>query len=99
MASVFHVIAFRFAGATLLHALTSAAVGYHWAMGIKKGHPARSVLVGIVAATTLHTIFNYLILNYGEQGVAVVFLLGVGLYILMDFEKLKRNSPHSPLAT
>jgi protease PrsW len=86
---ILETISFRFIGATLLHTLTSGIVGYYWARGIVLGKIGRYLTVGIVIATILHAIFNYLILNYGAAGYSVVFLVAIGFFVLSDFEKLK----------
>lgn len=89
LASVFQTTSLRFVGATLLHSLTSAIVGYHWALGIAKKKVPHYIIFGFAAATILHAIFNYLILNYASIGYSVLFLLVVGFFVLNDFEKLK----------
>ncbi len=85
----FETAALRFVGATLLHALTSGIVGYHWALGIARKQVARNLAVGFVLASALHAFFNYLILNYGNIAYTVVLLVIVGFFVLNDFEKLK----------
>lgn len=82
-------LSFRFIGATLLHSLTSAIVGYYWALGLVRGRFKRYLLVGLAVATSLHAIFNYLILSYGDNAYIVVFLVVIGFFVLNDFEKLK----------
>jgi RsiW-degrading membrane proteinase PrsW (M82 family) len=82
-------LSFRFIGATLLHSLTSAIVGYYWALGMVRGKTKRYLIGGLAIATILHTMFNYLILHYGNGVYAVVFLVIVGFFVLNDFEKLK----------
>lgn len=89
VASVFETASLRFVGATLLHSLASAIVGYHWALGIKHQRVWEYLPSGIIAATLLHATFNWLILNYADVGYAVLFLLIVGFFVLNDFEKLK----------
>jgi RsiW-degrading membrane proteinase PrsW (M82 family) len=84
-------LSFRFVGATLLHSLTSAIVGYYWALGLVRGKTTRYILLGLAIATALHTCFNYLILNYGDSAYGIVFLVIVGFFVLNDFEKLKTN--------
>ena len=79
----------RFVGATLLHSLTSGIVGYHWALGIARKKVALNLSMGLVNATILHAVFNYLILTYGNISYTVLFLLVVGFFVLNDFEKLK----------
>ncbi len=85
----FTTASLRFVGATLLHALTSGIVGYHWALGVARKKIGRNLAVGFLYATVLHTIFNYLILSYGNVAYTVVLLLIVGFVVLNDFEKLK----------
>ncbi len=84
-------LSFRFVGATLLHSLTSAIVGYYWALGLVRGKTKRYILLGLAIATALHAYFNYLILNYGDSAYGIVFLVIVGFFVLNDFEKLKTN--------
>ncbi len=88
-AAAFQMGSVRFVGATLLHTLTSAIVGYHWAKGVARGTVVRSVLWGLALATFLHAAFNSLILDYGEIAYTAVFLLAVGFFVLNDFEKLR----------
>ncbi len=85
----FTTASFRFVGATLLHSLTSAVVGYHWAKGVARQKVALNITIGLVIATLLHALFNYLILSYGEIAYTVVLLVIVGFFVLNDFEELK----------
>ncbi|SRR5258708_4668688 len=89
IATVLQTDSLRFVGATLLHSLTAAIIGYHWALGVARGHVIRSLIVGFALATILHASFNYLILNYGNAGYTIVLLVVVGFFVLNDFEKLK----------
>jgi RsiW-degrading membrane proteinase PrsW (M82 family) len=91
LGTVFATTSFRFIGATLLHSLTSALLGYYWAIGIRKMNAAKYIVIGLAVATVLHGIFNYLIMNYGNALYSVVFLLVVGFFVLADFEQLKRR--------
>ena len=79
----------RFVGATLLHSLASGIVGYHWAHGIIRGKVVHYIASGLIVAAVLHAIFNYLILNYENITYSVIFLIIVGLFVLIDFEKIK----------
>lgn len=92
IASVFETASLRFVGATLLHSLTSAIVGYHWALGMAHKKVWEYLFSGLVIATILHATFNWLILNYADVGYAVLFLLIVGFFVLNDFEKLKTKT-------
>ena len=87
--AAFQTASLRFVGATLLHALTSAIVGYHWALGIVRKKIVKNLAIGFIIATALHTFFNYLILDYGSGIYVIVFLVIVGFFVLNDFEKLK----------
>ncbi len=89
ISSVFEAVSLRFVGATLLHSLTSAIVGYHWALGIAHKKVPQYIFSGFVIATILHATFNYLILNNADVGYSVLFLLVIGFFVLNDFERLK----------
>lgn len=81
----------RFIGATLLHTLSSAVVGYWWARGILLTRAARFAAFGILVATGLHAAFNYLILRFEGVMEALLFLIVIAFFVLNDFEKLKRQ--------
>jgi RsiW-degrading membrane proteinase PrsW (M82 family) len=87
--SAFETASLRFVGATLLHSLTSAIVGYHWALGMVHKKVPHFLVSGLIIATILHATFNYLILNYADVGYSILFLLVIGFFVLNDFEKLK----------
>ena len=88
------VLIFRFVGATLLHALSSAIVGYYWALSIikKKTNNFSSLLFwGLMVASVLHGIFNYLIIMFREAMIyPLIFLVIVAFFVFWDFEKVKR---------
>lgn len=85
----FETLSFRFVGATLLHSLASAIVGYYWAFGAVRGKPGRFIAFGLGLAAVLHAAFNYLILTYGNGMYSLVFVVIVGFFVLNDFEKVK----------
>ncbi len=87
---LFEAITLRFLGATLLHTVTSGTLGYYWARSIMTGR-RRLLLIGFAAAMTLHVIFNYLILIYEPVVVPTIFLIIAAIFVLYDFEKLKRS--------
>ena len=91
ISTVFEMLSFRFVGATLLHALTGAVIGYHWAWAIREFGRWRILVAGIAVATLLHAIFNYLILSYESYLQPVLFLMIVGFFVLSDFEKFKNK--------
>jgi protease PrsW len=88
-AAIFQTASLRFIGATLLHSLASAIVGYYWALGLARHQVKRYLIPGLIMATAVHAGFNYLVLNYGDVAYAVVFLVVIGFFVLNDFEKLK----------
>ena len=92
----FTAASLRFVGATLLHALTSGVVGYHWALGVARKKIGRNLAIGFLYATVLHAIFNYLILNFGNIAYTVVLLLIIGFFVLNDFDKLKVRPEAQP---
>ena len=86
-------ITVRFVGATLLHALSSAIVGYYWAKGILNSS-IRKIMIfkGLIFASIIHTIFNYLIVVSGEAILIypTIFLAIIALFIFWDFDKVKK---------
>lgn len=86
----------RFLGATLLHAISSGAVGYSIALSFYKPAKRRQyALVGLVAATTLHTIFNAMILytsNSDGSGIipAASILTLTGIVLIFAFDRAKK---------
>ena len=86
----------RFIGANLLHALASAIVGYFLARSWF--HPMRKHLIaaGIILASVLHALFNYLIIVKGVFPEAMLYLaalLGFALVaVLIDFQRLKKET-------
>jgi RsiW-degrading membrane proteinase PrsW (M82 family) len=83
----------RFVGATLLHTLASGLVGYYWGKAIaKRSGYAGLIFSGLAIATLLHAIFNYLIIKSEPVALPLAFLMFVALFILNDFEKLKRSN-------
>lgn len=80
----------RFFGATLLHTLSSGLIGYYWARSILAGNGKKILIFGILLGTSLHAVFNYLIIKYEPVIVPTIFLIIFALFILHDFEKLKK---------
>lgn len=77
------IAVFRFIGASLMHALTSGFLGFFWAR--------RNLVEGIVVATLIHGIFNYLILSFSSAAYAIVFVVLFTLPLLRDFDILKNS--------
>ncbi|MEK7513014.1 MAG: PrsW family glutamic-type intramembrane protease, partial [Patescibacteria group bacterium] len=90
----------RFAGATLLHTLTAAIVGYYWARGrlVLRGvrdwlHTSflECLTVGLLFATVAHVLFNYLVLKFQNQNLLYpsLLLIGIAFFVIEDFERLR----------
>lgn len=83
----------RFLGSTLLHAISSAMIGS--AMGLSfylKQYKITYLLIGIICAIVLHSVFNFFIMKgSGENFLSVFgFLWVVTIINILIFEKLKR---------
>ena len=97
--AILESITLRFVGATLLHSLSSGLVGYYWGQAFGRGlkayylrHKRELLFVGkgLVIASILHAVFNYLIIKTGPSSLAIVFVVFVGFFLLSDFEKFKK---------
>jgi RsiW-degrading membrane proteinase PrsW (M82 family) len=83
----------RFMGSTLLHLVSSAAIGVSLGLVFykKRSIKIRHIIAGLVIATTLHSFFNLFIMNTNGEATFTVFY-GVWIAILvlvLLFEKLK----------
>jgi len=94
----------RFIGATLLHVLASGTVGVFMAFAFSKSGRAKAarIVLGLILAIALHTIFNLSIIDPSESNAIYTFsalwFLVIGL--LAFLEKLKRldtTLPNKPL--
>jgi len=93
LGNVFRTIVLRFLGATLLHTLSSGIVGYYWAIGMLKRAVGFYIARGLIFASVLHIIFNYLILIFNNDVLVypTLFLIIAAFFIFYDFEKLKQS--------
>lgn len=84
----------RFVGASLLHIMSCAVVGLSLALSFykTKGDRRFMIIIGIFAATLLHTLFNLSIMSNSSSNILATFLVlwfsVIGL--LLFFEKIKR---------
>lgn len=84
----------RFIGANQLHALASGVLGYFFA---KSWFPPKRhfVLLGLLFASALHAVFNYIIIVRDQLPGGTIYLgtlLGFALImILIDFHRLKQE--------
>jgi RsiW-degrading membrane proteinase PrsW (M82 family) len=83
---------FRFLGAMLLHAVSSGLIGIALGLSFYQDWFQKKLFlaVGILGAITLHSVFNFLIIN-SDKGLFGVFSLlwGVSIIILLLFEQLR----------
>lgn len=87
----------RFVGATLLHVLSSAAIGVALALSFYRPRHEKRLyaLGGVILAIALHSAFNFLILNTAEEHLLRTFgLVWLGLIVLLAvLEYVKRIHP------
>ncbi len=85
----------RFLGANLLHALSSAIVGFFLARAWFSPHRHHFIAIGIIIASFLHALFNYLILvrDGMPEGTLYLFLLlaMMAIIVFIDFERLRKG--------
>lgn len=86
----------RFIGATLLHTVSSATVGFFMSLSFYKGKEVKKsvLLFGLMVAIALHTIFNLLIIKSEDN----LFMVFSGVWVLVIalmfiFEKVKTIKP------
>jgi len=83
----------RFVGATLLHVVASAMIGFALAAAYVRGRSVRLlfVSVGLILAIALHALFNFLIIAPdGSQTLTAFFLVWTGAIVFFAlFEILK----------
>jgi RsiW-degrading membrane proteinase PrsW (M82 family) len=88
---------FRFIGATLLHVFSSAIVGVALAYSFYRPRRVREwyAAVGVILASLLHTLFNFLILNTADEHILRTFAgVWVGVIaVLFALEYVKRIHP------
>ena len=90
----------RFIGASLLHIMSSGAIGITLALSFYKPPKVRKLytIFGIIIAIVLHTAFNLFIINGAERNIFLVFgMVWVGVIaLLLMFEKVKqlRKAPN-----
>lgn len=94
------ILALRFIGATFLHTLASAIIGFYYALslckiGQRETNPHLLILKGFLIAIFLHGLFNYFIIISKETS-AIYFsipLMIIAVFVLKDFKILQGISP------
>ncbi len=86
----------RFLGATLLHSVSSGIVGIALGLSFYKGwlHKKMHIFFGLLGATLLHSVFNFLIMKEGSGSslTTFAFLWVISIIISMMFERIRRLS-------
>ena len=89
------IIVIRFLGATFLHALCSATVGFFLALSMfHQKNKLKLLASGIIIATLLHGAFNFFIMEIGDGkpyaiSALVILLTGLAIFVSFGFKKLK----------
>lgn len=85
---------FRFIGASLLHTISSAAIGVAIALSFYKNRVVKiiSAFIGIIVAIALHTLFNFFIMKETDSVTLATFgFVWIAIVILMlFFERIKK---------
>ncbi len=93
IAEALSTIWIRFIGATLLHTLCSAMLGYFLALSFfetKKRN--RLAVVGLILAITLHGFYDLSIMTEGSLNVLgpMIILIGLAIFVSFGFKKVKK---------
>ena len=92
------IIILRFVGATLLHALASAIIGYYWAKSKLTGKRG-PLWRGLLIASLIHSLFNYLIIKSEPADYLIIpslFLIGVAFFVFEEFDELRMSFVEFP---
>ncbi len=82
--AVVSLLTLRFIGATLLHALSSALLGYFLAMAwFFQDHHKKLLIIGMIIATMFHFTFNMIIASFENQVNSLVYT--TSLLLMMSF--------------
>ncbi|MEK7150266.1 MAG: PrsW family glutamic-type intramembrane protease [Patescibacteria group bacterium] len=84
----------RFIGATLLHVVASATIGIFISFAFYKNRFSKffMTIIGLIVAVTLHSFFNFFIMNNNGENILAVFgvLWVLVIFIILIIEKIKR---------
>lgn len=84
---------FRFIGATFLHALCSAMVGYFLALSLCKRKNRWLIALGLFFAVLLHGLYNFSIMEIESPLkfiIPVIILLWLAVFVSFGFKNLKK---------
>lgn len=84
----------RFIGATFLHTLSSALVGYFMALSsLRARHRFRLTILGLALATFLHGLYNFSIIQLAyplNVATPVLVIFGLAAFMVYDFDGIKK---------
>lgn len=84
----------RFIGATFLHTLCSALIGYFLALSSVRARKKRLlVATGIILAALLHGFYNFSIITLASPMnfvIPVVIIMGLVIFMIYDFDEIKK---------
>lgn len=88
------VVFIRFIGATFLHTLCSAIVGYSLAISFKEVKTKYlPIVIGIFTATVLHGFYDFSIMTLNGNAkfaIPIIIILTLAFLVFSGFEKLKK---------
>ncbi len=83
----------RFLGATVLHSISSALIGVLMGLGFTALRSLRTLymMIGLVLATGLHSVFNYFIMKDTRQStiIAIAGIWIVAVIVILLFDRLQ----------
>jgi RsiW-degrading membrane proteinase PrsW (M82 family) len=90
-----YITGFRFIGATFLHALCSAVIGYFLALSLFETKKRfRLIATGLIISSLLHGLYNLSIINIVNDIsfiiIPIIILIGLALFVSSGFRRLKR---------
>lgn len=84
----------RFIGATFLHTLCSALLGYFLALAsIKPEKKVKLTIIGILLASLLHGLYNFSIIMLARPMnfiAPLLIILGLVIFMIYDFDEIKK---------
>lgn len=95
LGKIFEISLLRFLGATFLHALSSAIIGFFIGLSFFEKEKRKSLIsIGVILAVLLHGLYNFSIIELGKglNTLIVPFflLITAALFVSFGFKKLKK---------
>ena len=91
--NVFQISLVRFVGATFLHTLCGAIIGFFIGLSFFKKEKEKLILPALFLATILHTLYNFSIIKINEGWSTIIpftFLIILYFFVSFCFKKLKQ---------